>query len=142
MKKFGFYILVFSLFTFFVLEFVRCGKNPEPPTVLQVENITPPAKDDWFSTGHINPCNCREFIVNDSLVIKSGQFKTLMTVYENGKPTDAELFQQMFSSDEELINRLEWHYKRYLEDKKASLDRQLEAKKNMENRVPGGFCKE
>ena len=75
-------------------------------------------KKDWYLTGHVNPENNKEFIVNDSLVIKSGDFVTLMTVFCHGKKTKSEMFQHQMEDDASLIRHLQWQYEEFHKDEK------------------------
>jgi hypothetical protein len=75
-------------------------------------------KNDWALSGHVNQENNKEFIINDSLVIKSGDFVTLMTVFCHGTKTKCLAFQHLFKNDAELIRHLQWQYEVLFKDEK------------------------
>jgi len=64
---------------------------------------------EWSKLGHINPNNCNEFIINDSMVIKP--YLSGYTLFINDiRVNIQETYKSNNKTDIEMINSLQWRY--------------------------------
>lgn len=78
-----------------VIVFVSCDNDPS-----------------WVEQGHIDPNDCNSFIVNDSIVIKSTEFRSYSVFVHGDRDYQVtSTCKETNKDDEEMINTLEWRYK-------------------------------
>jgi len=80
----------------------------------------------WVNSGYVNPKNCNEFIVNDSIIIKS--IGSAYTVFVNGHEVPiTQTYKSTHKNDSEMINTLQWRYE-HMNDKIVDPDYMINRK--------------